>query len=186
MTEAINRFIEFIKYLLTWWFFVEPWEQAVRVRAGSALDLYGPGVHFRIPFLDSVYVHNTRRMICAPAAQTLSSQDGQIYVVGITVSYCIIDVLKLHTLVHDPEGVLTQTMSQAAAEFINSRDREKISPDGLREFVAARIAAASTTGLGDIDVCVSNFAAVRTYRLIQDNLAFWRDGEYLLSTSRKR
>lgn len=184
MTEAINRFLEFVKYLLTWWFFVEPWEQAIRVRMGAHLRLYRAGVHFRIPFLDSLYVHNTRRMICAPAAQTLSSQDGQVFVVGLTASYCIVDVLRLHTTVHDPEGVLAQRMGQASAEFFNSRIHTEITPAKLQEFVADRLEAFG--GLGEIQICVNNFAAVRTYRLIQDNLSVWRDGEYLLSTSRKR
>lgn len=57
----IQNILALLGRLVSWWFVVLPWEQAVRVRAGSRVRLYGAGLHFRVPFIDYVWLQNTRR-----------------------------------------------------------------------------------------------------------------------------
>lgn len=187
MIDTVQKIIEFIKYLVTWWFFIEPWEKAVRVRTGRHTHLFSAGVHFRIPFIDSIYVHNTRRMLCSPSPQTLSSSDGTVFVVNMTVSYCIEDVLLLHTSVHDPEAIVCQRVNQMVAEYITQRVNADITPSGLQSFAEEKLDL-SNIGLGSPELCVSNFASMTVFRLVQDNLlaSVWKDGDYQLSTMRKR
>jgi hypothetical protein len=49
MTDSIQKLIDLLKEVFTWWFFVQPWEKAIRVRAGKRLTLCEAGMHFRVP-----------------------------------------------------------------------------------------------------------------------------------------
>ncbi len=163
--DAVQRLVELLRLALTWWFFVEPWEQAIRLRAGKHMERFEPGVHFRIPFLDSVYVHNTHRMVLFHLAQTVSSADGKVFTVSASVSYVIKDVELLHTSPHYPENVIGQEASQMVASFVNSRDAAAITPELLRAYMSTL--DLSAYGLGEVQVCINNFAVVQTYRLVQ-------------------
>lgn len=183
MTDAFQKLVELLKLVVTWWFFVEPWEQAIRIRAGKHLRKCGPGVHFRVPFLDSVYVHNTRRMVAMCKSSTVSSADGRVFTVAVSVSYCIADVMVLHTSVHDPNGVLDQRVSQCVAEFINARSGSDVNPRALREHLASL--DLTDMGMADASVCITNFAAVRSFRIINDSMTWWNDPQREASTTRK-
>lgn len=183
MTDALQKLIELLKMTFTWWFFVEPWEQAVRLRAGSRLRLCGPGVHFRVPFLDAIYVHNTRAMVTSGPAQTVSSADGKVFVIGVTVSYRVTDVLLLHRSVHHAEPIICQRIAQGVAEYVHGREAIDIAPDKLQRALDG--IGFADMGLGDISACVNNFASVRTYRVINDCMSPWEDRVRLSTSTRK-
>lgn len=183
MMEGLYKLIELVKTLTTWWFFVEPWERAVRLRAGDRVKLCGPGVHFKVPFLDTVYVHNTRRMICSGPCMTVSSSDGKVFTLGVSASFCIEDVLLLHTTVHDPNAILAQRMAQVVSEFVCARHSNDVLPGPLKSALDG--IDCSVFGLGSVEVCVNNFAQVSTYRLIQDSMVYWSDAGAIMSTTRK-
>jgi hypothetical protein len=183
--DGIQKLIELFKLLVTWWFFVEPWEQAVRLRAGRRLKLCGPGVHFKVPFLDRVYVHNCRRMVVGCSPSTVSSRDGAVYTISATASFCIADVLRMHTSVHDPEGVVRQRITQVVADYVSAREADSITPHELSAELC-RIDLGDI-GLADFDVCAGNFAKAPVYRLIQDGLGgYWRADEHKMSTTRPK
>jgi hypothetical protein len=183
VSEAFQKAIEAVRLLLTWWFFVEPWEVAIRLRAGKNMSVKGPGVHLRIPFVDAVYIHNTRRMVTHCPSVTASSRDGRVYGIGVTVSFCIEDVVKLHTEVHDPESVVWQEMAQATAQFVSSRDSSEVMPDALKRELD-RIDL-SHLGLRDAQVCIGSFAAMRAYRIVNDGMALWSSEQHRVSTTKK-
>lgn len=179
---AFAQVVEILKQLVVWWLVVEPWERAVRVRAGKRVTLLGEGVHFRIPFVDVVYIHNTRRMVSYLSAQTISSLDGKVYSVSASISYEIADVLKLHMSAHHAHDVVMQRAAQAVSEFITDRNSKDISPAAIRALVSG--IDLSCFGIANTEVCINNFAIVKTYRLINESMTGWgADG--CLSTQRK-
>mgnify|MGYP001600832354 CR=1 FL=1 len=156
--ESFQKFVELLRDLLTWWFFVQPWEKAIRVRAGKHTVMCEPGTHFRIPFVDSVYIHNTRRRVLGVPATTLSSADGRVVVASCVVGFVVSDVLKMHTDVNDPEGVLRQRLLQATSEFFLTSSGDLVNPTALKQ----RLDSIDTSdlGLGAVETSVANFASV--------------------------
>lgn len=59
------------------WFMVNPWERAVRVRAGRWSKQIEPGAYFRIPFVDTVTLINTRLRITSTPSITITTMDGK-------------------------------------------------------------------------------------------------------------
>ena len=168
--EAFTKILESMKLLLTWWFFVEPWERAVHLRLGSRVKLCGPGVHFRIPFLDTVYMHNIRERSISPRCQTLSSCDGVVYTVSLSIAFSVVDVLKLHTSAHDPEPVLQQFVSAAVAEFFATNLAKDILPSKAQEAACVDL---SRFGVGNVVVSITGFATTTTFRLVSDPMSAW-------------
>lgn len=185
MIDSLQRLIEFLRSLVTWWFVVEPWEMAVRVRAGKHLRLCGPGMHLRLPVFDAVYVHNVRRRVLHITSVTLSSSDGKVFVIGAAVSCVVSDALLLHTAVHDPQGVVSQRVWQVIAEYVSSRVGAMVRPEGLKAEIDA--IDLRPYGLDDVEACVTGFAQVRTYRVIQEALGSWySDDAHRLSTTTRK
>ena len=43
-----------------WWVVVAQWELGLRIRLGKKTKALNPGIHFRIPFLDRIYIQSAR------------------------------------------------------------------------------------------------------------------------------
>ncbi len=54
--ESIKGLIEYLLNIVKFWIVIQPWERGIRVRFGKNQKLLNGGVHFRIPFLDTIYV----------------------------------------------------------------------------------------------------------------------------------
>src|SRR6267142_243142 len=93
--NIIQNILDFFKTLLQWWFIVEPWEQAVRVRFGKNVHLFNGGTHFRVPFFDSVYTQNVRRRMTSIGSQTVTTRDRKLVTIHSTLGFTIVDVLLL-------------------------------------------------------------------------------------------
>jgi len=98
---SIKEILDYISKAFTWWIAVQPWEQGLRIRMGKHEKLLKPGLHFRIPVIDKVYVQTDRlRMVNIPV-QTLTTKDAKTVTITTAFSYSICDISKLyHTLYH--------------------------------------------------------------------------------------
>lgn len=162
--------LDFLKQLLAWWFVVEPWEQAVRVRFGKHVLLMHAGVHFKIPFFDVVYKQNVRRRVSGIPVQTLTASDGAPVTVHGSIGYKICDVLKLHLTLHDAEVSVQQEVQGLVTNYVVTHSVDECTPEKIIAAVKATLNL-SKYGLGDIDFFLTGFVSnVPTFRLIQDSL----------------
>jgi hypothetical protein len=163
--------LDFIKALLTWWFIVEPWEQAVRVRFGKHVRLFAAGAHIRIPFFDNIYVQNTRRRLLSVGSQTLTTSDRKVLTVHSTIGYVITDILKLQRGLHDADGTIMQHISALLARDIAGHRLKDCGPTA----VAARVKAdlnLCAYGLDVVEFALTSYVAdVRTLRILNDTAA---------------
>lgn len=169
--NIIRDIIDFLKSLLTWWFIVEPWEQAVRVRFGKHVRLFGAGAHVAIPFFDSIYKQNTRRRLCSMGSQALTTHDRQVLSVHSTIGYVITDVLKLQQGLHDADATLIQHVTARVAEDVASHDVVDCGPADIATRVRTRLDM-SQYGLDIVEFVLTSYTAnVQTIRILQDNSA---------------
>lgn len=169
--NIIRDIIDFLKSLLTWWFIVEPWEQAVRVRFGKHVRLFGAGAHIQIPFFDSIYKQNTRRRLCSMGSQALTTQDQQVLTVHSTIGYVIVDVLKLQQGLHDADGTIVQHVTARIAEDIASHKLTECGPAAIAMRVRQKLDL-SPYGLNVVEFALTSYTAnVQTIRILQDGSA---------------
>ncbi|MGQ0834978.1 MAG: SPFH domain-containing protein [Gammaproteobacteria bacterium] len=162
--------LDFLKQLLAWWFIVEPWEQAVRVRFGKHVRLVHAGVHFKIPFFDVIYKQNVRRRVSGIPVQTLTALDGVPVTIHGSVGYRICDVLKLQQTLHDAEVSVQQELQGLVTNYVVTHPSAECTPAKIIEAVKSTVNL-SKYGLNDVDFFLTGYVSnVPTFRLIQDQM----------------
>jgi hypothetical protein len=170
--EIFNSIAEFLNKLFQWWFIVMPWEQAVFIRKGKNVKLLNAGIYFRIPFIDTVYIQTTRMRMIDLSVQTMSTRDGQTITIKSAVGYTIENVETLFNTMSHPEMTLGSMVMSYIAEYVSNNDCSAITPTKLETEVDKKMFEMKY-GLKDINVRITTFAKVRTFRLIQDSSGLW-------------
>jgi regulator of protease activity HflC (stomatin/prohibitin superfamily) len=166
--ELLNSITVFLTKLFQWWFTVMPWEQAILIRRGKRTRLLSAGLYLKIPFVDTVYVQTTRmRMIDTPM-QTMSTKDGNTVTIKSAIGYTIENIQTLYTTLYHPEMTLNSMAMGYVGEFVRNNEIAAISPSEIEKYVNEKIIAGQY-GLKDLNIRVTTFAAVKTFRLIQDS-----------------
>ena len=177
--NLVQNLLEFLKTILQWWFIVEPWEQAVRVRFGKHVRLFENGAHFRIPFFDNIYVQNTRRRLTSIGSQTLTTADRKLVTIHSTLGYTINDVLKLHQTLHDAEGTVLQHVTTLLAQDIATHVLADCTPADVMCRVQGKLQL-EKYGLGNLEFALTSYVSdIKTIRLINDTFAPWMPGSQL-------
>jgi regulator of protease activity HflC (stomatin/prohibitin superfamily) len=156
---------------MRFWVVIQPWERAVRVRAGKHTATLCPGFHLRIPYLDEVTSYNNRLRVAAVPSQTLSTLDGKAVTVAGLIGFKIVDPLAVLLNLQSPESSCAAYAQTAIAKYIVGRHSKDIRIEDMQEAVMASIVGFGGGGLAYEFASIVDFAVVRTYRLLQES---WR------------
>lgn len=175
--NQLQQFIEYVFNAIKIWVIVQPWESGIRVRMGKHVKKLNKGIHFKIPYFDSVYVQEVRLRVMDMSIQTLTTKDMKTITLKSAMGYSIIDVEKLYRTLYTPEGTLQNIAMSTIAEVVQSNNAVDITPKLLEDKVI-EILDAERYGIDCSYLKINNFAMVRTYRLIQDSS--WTDTGYAM------
>lgn len=175
LQQILNRLTEAFK----WYFILNPWEQALRVRCGKWVRKYEGGLHFRLPYLDTVFIKSVRYRVSDMGNQTITTVDDKTITLTSSLGYRVVDVEPLYQKLHMADESLMLMVQGAIAEYIEDRIAASCRPSGVNDYINATLDF-SVYGLGDVNFKVIDFAVVRTYRLI--NEGFYNYSEHKLST----
>lgn len=164
MGNWLQQIAEWIKGLRCW-YIVRPWEQGINVRCGRWVFNATPGFHIRLPFLDEVFIQNVRLRVVNLPVQTVTNKEGLTTTVSAVVSWRIADVRKLYEKLHTPEDWIYNTALSAVAEVMFSTTGET-DPKSIGDAAAKALADGRALGIVIESVAITDFARVRTYRLI--------------------
>ena len=167
--NQVQQFFEYLLSAVKIWVIVQPWESGIRVRAGKYKKILSGGLYFRIPYIDSVYIQENRLRVSAMPVQTLSSKDLKTVTLSGVVGFSLVDIEKLYETLYQPETTITNIAMSEVAKFVFDNDLIKITPK-LIEIAALEGLKAKDYGLKFEYFKVTNFAAVTTFRLIQDTI----------------
>lgn len=161
---AIIESLKQLGQIFQWWIVIAPWEEGLRVRLGRRITILHAGPHLRVPFIDAVYVQSTRRRIVNLPIQTVTTRDGKTLTFSGTLGYSIADVLKLYSTLHHAHDTIQNFALQALAERVSVEDAERLSAGALGSLTLDL----APYGISETKISVTDFAFVRTYRLISD------------------
>lgn len=165
MTTWLATVFHAMSQPLKWWVVVAPWEQGIRVRLGKDAVVLNPGIHFRIPFLDRVYVQSIRLRIVTSGSLTVSTLDKKVVTTILTVRFAIKNVKLLYNTIANPETTLINHVSSLAAEYISETISTDLSHKSLSEHVDNQLNIGGW-GLSEVSVSIIDFVFARTYRLM--------------------
>ena len=166
MNQA-KEFIEYIINAVKVWVIVYPWQRGIRVRNGKQTKLLKPGIHFKIPYFDSVFIQEVRLRIADMPMQTATTKDLKTITLSGAIGFSIVDIEKLYNTLYHPETSIRSMAMSEVAYLVFSEDAEKINPAQIERVVLDKLKEMDY-GVSFDFFRITNFAAVRTYRLIQD------------------
>jgi len=166
----MNQVKDFIEYLLNAikiWIIVMPWQAGVRVRGGKKIKKLTAGIYFRIPYLDSIYIQEIRLRVVSLPMQTLTTKDGHAVTMLGALGYSIVDIEKMYKTLYHPELTLANMAMSTVSECVYEANLSDITPSQIEAYAISQLEG------GDYGVNIeyfklTNFAVVKTYRLIQD------------------
>lgn len=168
MLNAIQALFRGLSDAFRPWLVLAPWEAGIRIRMGKRVAVLQPGFNWRIPGIDRISVQTTRMRVSQLPTQTMTTHDNRTLVLGANVAYSIRDIRRLYDSLHHAEDTIRCLASEAIAETIND-GRGLLTPRAVA--MEASVLAAERLqrfGLGDVQINMTDFAFVRTYRLISD------------------
>lgn len=165
--NQVKDFFEYILNAVKFWVIVQPWESGLMVRNGKRIRKLTNGIYFRLPYFDSVYLQETRLRVIQFPVQTITSQDLKTVTLNATIAYSIDDIEKLYQTLYHPELTIQNIAMAEIASFAFRTELSELTPEKISTQVIAQLKG-ETYGLKISSCQISNFAVVRTYRLIQD------------------
>ena len=149
-----------------WWVIIAPWEQGIRVRGGKKKLLLLPGVHFRIPFWDRIYVQNVRQRIIADTNKLLMSRDRKTFCVSTAIEFAVTNIEKLYHSATNIETMLAERAAAAMVTWTHNHNADEITPKGLEDVATATLVEVEAWGLTPPIVRIAGFGELKTYRVV--------------------
>ena len=164
----IGQILSSLAQPFKWWIVVAPWEGALRIRLGKVAGELGPGIHFRVPFLDRLYIQSLRLRTISDTGQTMTTQDGKVVTIAIGIEYGIANLLRVYEALANPEAVLMYRVQGIISDHVATTDAQLLSPHTIQEAVTGKLPV-SEWGMDRLCLHVTSFAFVRTYRLLMND-----------------
>lgn len=164
----IKDTLEYLTKIFQWWVIVMPWEKAIRVRLGKQIKILSEGTHFRIPFIDAIYLQSIRLRVIEMSPQTIMTKDRQTLTVVCCAGYTITDILKLYQKMYQPETTISNIIMAEIATHIASNNLSECRPEDIQEKVFEKLKS-EDFGIEYTYVKITGYAIVRAFRLIQDS-----------------
>lgn len=174
----VSQVLELLSKPFIWWVVVAPWESGIRSRLGKHITVLGPGIHWRFPFIDRVYIQSVRLRMISDSGQTMTTSDGKAVTISVAIQYCIIDIHRLFTEVAHPESTLLHHVHGLIAQTVSQTTSAELSPTMLEEKVTAQTPS-EKWGLGQVKVWIISYAIVKTYRLMMNEYRSFSAGNDL-------
>lgn len=169
--NQIKDFFEYIFNAIKIWVIVQPWQSGIRVRNGKHIKKLENGIYFKIPYFDSVYVQETRLRVVQFPVMTVTSADLKTITLNLSIGYSIEDIEKLYATLYHPELTIQNIGMAETSDFVYRNNVPDLTPEKVSQAVAKKLQEGDY-GLNIEYAQVTNFAVVRTYRLIQDQTWF--------------
>lgn len=176
--NQVKDFFEYIFNAVKIWIIVQPWEQCLIVRKGTNIRKVDGGMYFKIPYIDSIYVQETRLRMLTMSIQTLTTKDKATVTINTALGYTIVDLEKLFQTLCHPDGTLSNMSMSLVAETIYSNNLTDLSPSFIEKEVIDKLNK-NDYGLKFEYLKITNFATVKTFRLIQDSQSWIANDLYL-------
>lgn len=168
----IQSFADWLRSILEsakFWYMVNPWECAVRVRAGRYAKQIDPGTYLRTPFIDTITLVNTRLRITSTPSLTITTRDGKTVTLAVMVGFKIVDPLLAMRELMTPEYTCAAMAQAATAASAARRNADELREPAFLDAIKAELIDSKVPGVQFETIKITEMAVVRTFRLLQDS-----------------
>lgn len=161
---AIASFAEWLK----WWVVVEQEQLGFIRRWGVHHREVSPGLHWKCPVWERAETEDGRPYVYLLDPQSLTTADGVLLVVRLTVTVTVIDVRKFYRTVFDGRQNVQDVAAGELGEAVRCSNCADVLGTAVLQRVSRKLrAAAKDWGMSVSDVRFVDCARARSYRLWQ-------------------
>ena len=148
-------------------YIIDMWEKGLHLRLGKFYTINEPGLHWKIPFFDSVWKQTVVTQSIHLHPQSITSLDYKNIVVRAIVRYDIKDAFLFLTQLAHPTDVLIDTTGAMIREIIEERNWEDLVDveDELTEKIGAKV---QQWGINIERVTLTDLCEIDSIRIIGD------------------
>ena len=167
MFDKLIQLLQTFGHSLSPVFVVDMWEKALVLRFGKFEDIKEPGLHWKIPFVDSVWHQTVVTQSIHLHPQSITSLDYRNIVVRAIVRYDIADCYLFLTKLAHPTDVLVDTTGAMIREIIEERNWEDLVDIEveLTEKIGLKV---REWGINIEKVTLTDLAEINSVRVISD------------------
>jgi len=166
----LNAFIEFIQLIaeqFQLWTTLDPDEAGVRIRWGRKVKPLANGIHYMLPFIDSIRAINIRPQVVDLPDQSLDTEDKVSVVVSGSVEYNVCDAKIALLDIQDFDESLVTFINGIIASVIAETRYDDCKLYLLQEAIFDQLAEESDNwGIEVTAVYITSFTKNRVIRLL--------------------
>lgn len=153
---------------LRFWVVVDQEQVGFIRRLGKHGRELTPGLHWKWPLLERAELEDGRPYVYLLDPQSLTTADGAMVVVRLTVTVTVVDVRRYFAAVYDGRQNVQDVAAGELGEAVRAAELSAVQGDAVIKRVAKRLrAAAKDWGMSVSDVRFVDCARARSYRLWQ-------------------
>ena len=148
---------------------IDMWEKGLHLRMGKFHDIKEPGLHVKIPFIDSIWKQTVVTQSLDLRPQSITSADYRNIVVKAIVRYNISDAFLFLTKLAHPTDVLIDTTGAMIREIIEERNWEDLVDveDELTQRIGEKL---KEWGITIERITLTDLAEIQSIRIIGDSV----------------
>lgn len=148
---------------------IDMWEKGLHLRMGKFHDIKEPGLHVKIPFIDSVWKQTVVTQSLDLRPQSITSADYKNIVVKAIVRYNISDAFLFLTKLAHPTDVLIDTTGAMIREIIEERNWDDLVDveDELTQRIGEKL---KEWGIAIERITLTDLAEIQSIRIIGDSV----------------
>ena len=148
-------------------YIIDMWEKGLHLRFGKFHTISDAGLHFKIPFFDSIWKQTVVTQSIHLHPQSITSADYKNIVVRAIVRYDICDTFLFLTKLAHPTDVLVDTTMSMIREIIEERNWDDL-VDIENELTTKIGLKLEQWGINVERVTLTDLAEINSIRLISD------------------
>lgn len=167
MFDKLVALIERFGYQLMPFFIVEEWNAAVHLRYGKYINTLNSGIHFKIPFFDSIIETPVITQSVNLPSQTLTTLDEQSIVLKSIIRYRVSDVRTYLLSVMHANDVLIDTTQGMIRDVVELTTWEDLV--NVNETITNKVKTFVTKwGIEVEAVTITDLGIVKSFRIFGD------------------
>lgn len=150
-------------------FILHPYEQGIQYWCGKYLRTIGPGIWWKVPFLDTVDKDIVVTSTLTIPAQSLTTKDGRQIVVKSMVRYNIFDIKLFLLSVTDRTDAISDTAQCIIKEQITQRNWEACADNQLDNIITRKLRnEIKRWGIDVEKFTITDIGLIRSIRLFNE------------------
>lgn len=167
MFDKLLEFITNLGHEILPFTIVNQWEQGVYLRVGKFRKIVKPGIEFKIPFFDKIWVHEVITQTIQLHPQTLTTADEKGVVLKSIIRYHINDVQKFLLNVIHASDVLVDTTQGVIRDIVEVTEWNDLVD--VNEIITNKVSELVTDwGITIEKITLTDLGIVKTYRIMSD------------------